>query len=129
MTVCIASICQGPFGPVVLGASDQMVTVEDIEFEPPMPKIWQLSDTIGLLIAGDSAAQADIFEAIRERRPKTVLEAIQHYGGELGELNRRNSERDILAPFSLNMKSFLRQQHEMSPEFVDQLRGHVPYTP
>jgi len=125
VTVCIAAICQGPFGPVVLAASDRMVTVEDIEFEPPMPKVWQLSHTIGMLIAGQSGPQAELFDRISHQQPKTVQEAIQLYCSELGNLNRRNAERDILAPLGLTMKSFLIRQREMAPEFVEQLRVEI----
>lgn len=42
MTVCIAAIYQEGGLPGILGASDRMITVGDVEFEPPQPKVLPL---------------------------------------------------------------------------------------
>jgi hypothetical protein len=127
LTVCIAAICQAPnnSGPVIIGGADRMITSGGIQFEPPSPKIWQLSATIAVLIAGDPSAQVDVMQRIWPREPKTVQEAIQLYCGELGQYNRRNAERTVLYPLGLTMKTYIEQQRHMDPDFTHKLHSDI----
>src|SRR5260221_2478193 len=69
MTVCVAAI--GNNGQSVFGASDQMITAGDIQFEPAQQKIWKLSPHIALMVAGDvglhSMFYADLWHAVDGR--------------------------------------------------------------
>jgi xanthine dehydrogenase iron-sulfur cluster and FAD-binding subunit A len=58
VTVCIAVLCEGPGHPLIVGASDRMLTSDLIEFEPRLSKIHQLTTNIVALIAGDTDVQA-----------------------------------------------------------------------
>lgn len=57
MTVCVAAISQSSTGTglMITGASDRMLTAGDIEFEPEQSKIQPLTNSIALMLAGDSA--------------------------------------------------------------------------
>lgn len=71
MTVCVAAMCDTN---VIIGASDRMLTAGDIQFEPQQPKIIPLSNSVVVMIAGDSSLQAQIMQKIindvRERIEK-----------------------------------------------------------
>jgi hypothetical protein len=62
MTVCVAAICKslGSAFPTILGASDRMLTAGDIEFEPDRSKIFPLTSSITIMLAGDSAMQLEV---------------------------------------------------------------------
>ena len=77
MTIAISALCQwqrqgDPDDPlnIVVIACDQMLTAGDIEFEPPHPKIYPLTTSIVMLIAGNTAALSEITST---RCKKTLL--------------------------------------------------------
>lgn len=127
MTVCIATYCQGPNGPIIVGACDRMLTGEFTEFEPRFSKIHNLTPNIVALIAGDTAAQSSVCVKAFEAKPKSVREAAEVFSTELSRHNRQQAERKILAPLGFSMRSFFDRQAHLSPEFVDdvvrQIRG------
>ncbi|HML18283.1 MAG TPA: hypothetical protein VK419_14735, partial [Bryobacteraceae bacterium] len=68
MTVCIAAICEA--GAQIVVAADRMFTASfplNLEFEPPLSKIEQLSSKSLAMAAGSSLAAAEIIEATKER--------------------------------------------------------------
>jgi hypothetical protein len=73
-----------------------MVTFDDVEFEPPMPKVWHIGNIAIALVAGSSAAQAEIVKSTIGRNPLNIHQVIHHYCLELAAHNRRNAERTIL---------------------------------
>lgn len=85
MTVCIGAICTWNNQPMIIGASDRMLTAGDIEFEPPQPKAVQITPHVISLIAGDSSAQATISANTRKEisnvsatAPVTQVEDMAH---------------------------------------------------
>ena len=68
MTVCIAAICDE--GTMVAGASDRMITAADIEFEPPQPKIWPLTNSIIAMYSGDTSFLTEVLQGV-ERDVRT----------------------------------------------------------
>ena len=126
MTVCIAAICQNHYGyPMVIGATDRMMTAGDIEFEPPIAKVWQLTPQIVALNAGEANAQAEICARTQRFQPRSVEHAVRTYCRQLAKYNIVQAERKVLAPFGLTMKSFLEMQCDLSPSFVEQLRYDI----
>jgi hypothetical protein len=66
VTVCVAAMGQFPLdaqltlGPLVVGASDRMITAGDVQFEPQQTKIAQLTSSLALMVAGDTDLQTEI---------------------------------------------------------------------
>jgi 20S proteasome alpha/beta subunit len=64
MTICVACIYNNN---AILGASDRMLTATDIQFEPPTRKIRQITNSIALMIAGDTNLHTEIFNRLIPR--------------------------------------------------------------
>ena len=128
VTVCIAAICEGN---TVFGASDRMLTSGDIEFEPLQEKIYQMTTSIAIMLAGDSALQSEILQKVR----LDVYERIQHdpqnwwavedvaalYSRFYSEAKLKRSEAAILNPLGLNRGTFIERQQQMAASLVSQL--------
>ena len=127
MTVCVAAIAQG----VIFGASDRMITAGDIQFEPQQTKIYPLSNSIVAQVAGDASIQSQIMQSVAaevKRRiqdaPKIwlnvrdVAELYRHY---YEELRIMHSERDILAPLTLDRHTWISRQKEMDSELITKI--------
>lgn len=131
MTVCIAAICQGvgstfenPYR-LIIGATDRKLTAGDIQFEPPMRKVWQFLPKCVALVAGDVFAQTEICQNILQHRPLSTIDVVKAYVAELCRYNNQNAEIKILAPFGLTMQSFLAQQGSLSIDFVSVLKSSI----
>src|SRR5437867_9801981 len=61
VTVCIGVISL----PMVIVASDRMITSSDIEFEQQQPKIFEIAHNTLALISGDIAIQTALVESTR----------------------------------------------------------------
>lgn len=130
MTVCVAVIS---VDSAVLGMSDRMLTAGDVQFQPSSSKIWQLTNSITMMVAGDIGTQteihADVVKSVTSaltQQPKewlrveTVAEYYRHaYFG----LQRRRAERRILEPLGLNTHSFLARQSSMDTDLVSKRHG------
>ena len=125
VTVCIATYCIGPDYPVIVGASDRMLTSDLHKSETRLSKIHQLTPNIVVLIAGDVDTQGDICVRTHFAKPKTVREAAEIYSAELAKHNRKQAERKILAPIGFTMRSFFEKQSQLSPEFVDDVMRRI----
>jgi 20S proteasome alpha/beta subunit len=131
MTVCIAAICTWAHVPpllpqlIVVGSSDRLITVGDIEFEPFQQKIYQFSTSIIALIAGDAQAQISICDATRARflpeAPPSVEDVANAYAEELAYYRRKHAEFTYLQPLGLDQESFIARQNELSPSVINQL--------
>jgi hypothetical protein len=127
VTVCVAAIYDGG----IIGASDRMLTAGDIEFEPNQTKILDLTNSITLLLAGDSALQMDILYRVRSDVRKritdeptnwwTVKEVAELYVHYYNDERRKRSANAFLAPLGLDHDSFIGRQQELAPELVTQL--------
>jgi len=132
VTVCIAAICEDRR---IVGASDRMITANDVEFEPEQPKIWPLTSSIVALYSGDSALQTEILERVESdvasqiaKDPATWL-TVRHvadlYSRYYQATLRKRAETDYLSPFGLDGDSFIRRQREMDPQLVGRLASRL----
>lgn len=82
MTVCVAAICDSK---TILGASDRMLTAGNVQFQPPSSKIYPITASIAIMVAGDMSLQAEIvsdlqgFIATQEQRNFAVKEIAESY--------------------------------------------------
>lgn len=128
VTVCVAAVCEGN---IILGASDRMLTAADIQFEPEQSKIITVTNSIAVMVSGDSAVQAEILQALHTEigawiaaHPKTwvpVYEVADLYRRGRNQVRFRQAEGAILAPLGLDGATFLTKQREMDPQLVRQL--------
>lgn len=128
VTVCVVAACNNN---TLIGASDRMLTAADVEFEPQQTKVVGISNSIAVMIAGDTSLQTEIlmnvmFEtnAAMQRSPETwlrVQDVAEAYRRHYHKARLRRSEDSILAPLGLNHDSFIGRQQEMSAQLVSQL--------
>ena len=130
MTVCIAAICVGPEGPLIVCAADRMVTAGDIEFEPSQAKYYvcswtPLGPSAAILIAGDNAAQKTICSRAVARLAATpnalVEEVATVYAEEFQTYRRIVAETAFLKPLGLDSNSFISRQSELSTSIAQDL--------
>ena len=137
MTVCIAAICKslGSELPTILGASDRMLTAGDIEFEPQTPKIFAITNSIALMLAGDSSMQVEVISEIVPKvtsriqtEPKNwwnVRDIADLYAHHYNLARLKRAENEILAPLGLNRESFLARQPGLDRELVHRLANDL----
>ena len=128
MTVCVAAICEGG---QIIGASDRMLTADDIEFEPPQAKILWLTTAIAVLNAGEAFFYAEIIQKIQKivgvrvsAEPTnwwSVREVVELYRRSYREASLLRAEDSILGPLGLDRFSFIAQQANMHESVVNQL--------
>ncbi|SDS12993.1 hypothetical protein [Bradyrhizobium canariense] len=135
MTVCIAAVCNlGPDQPpIVVCASDRMITINDLEYEPEQTKIiYMASQTVGLF-AGDMQLHASVVPrvmariktAVAERNNVFVEEIAEMYAEEFGIYRRKRAEKQFLAPLNLNLDNFLIKQNEMFQDLAFDLTNKL----
>lgn len=134
MTVCISAIYNNNS---ILGISDRMVTggYGDITFEPPIPKILQLTSSIAVMTAGDQDIQIqvyqEVFKAIEEKIKENpekwinVSEAAEIYSKCYFSLRNRLLENYLLSQFNLTLNSFIERQQSMNKDFVDMIVSKI----
>jgi len=125
VTVCIAAICNDK---LVFGAADQMLSTQDVEFEPPSSKIIPITAAISLMTAGDSAIQSEIIEEMRgpiteriNKEPKNwwrIKDVTEQYIQTYNAAKLKRAEAAILAPLGLNKDTFVSRQRDMSDKFI-----------
>ena len=125
MTVCVAAICSDATGQYIVGASDQMVTAGDIEFEPPQSKIFAFTKSVVALIAGDTASQISICQNtlsdVNRTGLKTVRQIADAYGRQYALYRLAQSERELLHTLGLELASFVAQLSQSSPVLLSRL--------
>ena len=105
-----------------------MLTAGDVQFEPSVPKLRFLTNSIAAMVAGDANLQAEIIGevwiGIREHIDKnptrwmTVKEMASMYKRECDKAIRELAERRILSPFGISLREFMLRQKEFSTDFV-----------
>jgi 20S proteasome alpha/beta subunit len=131
MTVCVAAIFSKP-GLGVVCASDRMLTAGNIQFQPPTPKVWPLTRSIYMLVAGnDMTLQYEIYQevnkTVRDRvdaEPKNwwrVRDVANLYSHHYADWRRRRSEYAILSPLGLTHATFLQKQSSMDSTLVNDI--------
>ncbi len=131
MTVCIAAICSWDSNAhTIVGASDRMLSASDVKFEPPQMKLFQFSDHVVALVAGDPYAQIAICNKavramkVRESRGKAVTsvhETAELYSEAFTAVRREKAETLYLKPLGLDAHEFIVQQREMQGDLVSRL--------
>jgi len=114
VTIAAAAICQfsksrdGKSSPVVVAIADRMLSSADVEFEPDVPKIKELSAGVVCLYAGDRDAHYAIFEKTRRviGGKCTVEEVADRYAGQYMTLRRKRAESKYLTPFGIGYEEF-----------------------
>ena len=128
MTVCIAAMFEGN---AIIGTSDRMLTSGDIQFEPQQSKIIQVTSSIFIMVAGDSAMQSEIIQNVRADVNKRISENpdnwwnvkdvadlyIRYYS----ETRFKKAERIFLFPLGLDNNMFISKQKEMDSSLVRQI--------
>jgi len=138
VTVCIAAIYDSAS---ILGASDRMVTggFGDIEFEPPAPKILNITNSIAVMTAGDQNIQMQVFQKAykvvggkikaQPDRWVSVSEAAEIYSECFYDLRNKFVEDGVLLPYHLNFDSFISKQQEMNQDFVNRITNKIDRFP
>ena len=129
MTICVAAMCEG--GNTIFGASDRMLSGRDVEFEPPQAKVFNLTRSIAILVAGDTALQMEILLRVKadvDARIKLeptnwwlLNDVANLYSRYYSEARVKRAERAILAPLGMTSDSFLQLQQQLAPQLVTQL--------
>ena len=129
MTVCVAAICEGSS---IIGASDRMLTQGNVQFQPPSTKIYQLTTSIALMVAGDMGVQAEVIGELRafiasrlaeEPTPEwfNVKDVADWYAFYVDKAKSRRATREILIPLGLTQEAFISRQKDLSTELVNKI--------
>jgi hypothetical protein len=132
LTVCVASLCDWN---IVLGASDRMLTAGDVEFEPITAKIYNVTNSSVVMIAGESSLQVEILQSLYKfaaqyinDHPKdwmTISDFASQYFGTYQRIKSQRAEKRILSPLGLTMDTFISRQKDMSPTIVKDLTSEI----
>jgi hypothetical protein len=140
VTVCIAAICKWAIegigdSPVIVGASDRMLTVEDIEFQPPQTKIFPLTSSIYILIAGSAALQIEMCKktfaevgrriSLNPAKWFRVEEAADIFSNQIILHKKKTFSRLVLEPLGLDSNTFISRQKELSPDFLESITDEI----
>ncbi|MCI0618955.1 hypothetical protein L0244_38775, partial [bacterium] len=127
VTVCIAA---RSFSAVFL-VSDRMITSGDIQFEPPVAKIFFLTSSIAIMAAGDSAFHTEIMkDVVKEVNDRVVAEPdnwwlvkdiVDIYIKYRNVAKLKRSEATILAPLNLDRNSWLINQKIMDSNLIESI--------
>jgi hypothetical protein len=133
VTICVTAICSD--GHIIYGASDRMLTAGDIQFEPQQSKIWSITNSIIIQVAGDASIHSDIIKKVNadvgkriQENPadwwniKDVAELYRHY---YEELQGKRAEHDILAPLLLDQDTWFTKQKDMDAELVKDIAARL----
>jgi hypothetical protein len=132
VTVCVAAIFNGTS---VVGASDRMLTAGDIEFEPQQSKVFQLTSSISVMVAGDSSLQMEIILNVKnevnnriDENPKewwSVKDIAELYEKYYLQARTKRAESKILAPLGIDHNTFVSRQREMDSGLVQQIAAEL----
>jgi hypothetical protein len=125
LTVCIAAICEWQGQPMIVGASDRMLTAGDIEFESKQSKIFLFNATQRsvCLIAGEHSEAT--FVCLQTQKLIDGVDDIAKIAAIHAEqmASRRvyKAERKYLSPLRLTAETFIDKQRVMRPDRVHEL--------
>jgi hypothetical protein len=128
MTVCVAAMCNTN---VLIGASDRMLTAGDVEFEPETPKIYSVTNSSVVMIAGEASVQSEILQRLYVTIANRIAENNQEwipivdfaseYQNIYQKIKSSRAEARILRPLGLTLDTFIAKQKEMSSSIVADL--------
>ena len=133
MTVCIATISNAGH---IVGASDRMLTVGGlISFAPPLSKVDQITSSIAVLYAGDTAMHAEVMARLHPQVTEQidmqpgqwirVLWAATRYQDTYLYVREQRAVASVLAPLGLTLESFQTRSAQMSPQLVETIRRQL----
>jgi hypothetical protein len=124
VTVCIAAMCQLEGRRQIVGAADRMITIGDVEYEPPTSKILPFGQSAVGMFSGDAGAHREIYGRAMERlggASISVRSAVDAYCAELCAYHVRQGERRVLCPLGLTMDSFIDRQDRIGGKLSEQI--------
>ncbi len=129
VTICIASMSVFELDnynyPMLITATDRMLTSGDIQFEPYQTKVATLHTGILALVAGDASFQIsvvnDTFDLLEGEVDVTVKRAAEVYSEVFSRYRREQAELKYLSPLGLTIESFFQNQKHMSQETIDNI--------
>jgi 20S proteasome alpha/beta subunit len=122
IAVCIAAICNIGEGlaPMVITASDRMITIDGIGYEPNQTKIVNLASRTVALLAGDMQLHAAVVPRVIQKIKATLAEEDRHeilvseiadfYAEEFSSYQRGRAEREVLFPRGSDFEKFYNRQ-------------------
>lgn len=127
MTVCVAAIA----GSLVIGASDRMLSNNEIAFEPQSRKVWPITSAVFAMWAGDGTVHAEILSAV-DADVKSILEGddppwfkvsevADLYVAHWNRVRRKRAEAALLSPLNMDLEGFLARQGSLDPGVADRL--------
>lgn len=131
MTVCIAARSEG----MLLIASDRMLTAGDIQFEPPVPKMYLLSPSMAVMFSGDANFHAEVLQDLVVEFGQRVAAAPDEwlkvkdvadiYVDCRNAAKRRRAEAAILSPLGLDISSFLDRQGALNTDLANRIAADL----
>lgn len=132
MTVCVAAMCGTN---ILIGASDRMLTAGDVEFEPKTAKIYSVTNSSVVMIAGEASLQIDILQRLYKFGADRIKDRPQEWFpiGDLAaeyqkvyqDIKSRKAEARVLRPLGLTLDTFIKRQQEMSGSIVADLTKEI----
>jgi hypothetical protein len=140
VTVCIAALCRdSQTERYVVCVADRMLTAgegeADVEYEPLMPKLIPLTNSIAVLTAGDAFLQREVllgmFPEVTERIERaewwTLRDMADLYLKHLNLVRRRRSEQTVLVKYGLTFEDYTQRNRELAPttlaEIIQELQA------
>jgi 20S proteasome alpha/beta subunit len=125
VTVCIGVISH----PMVIVATDRMITSGDIQFEQQQPKIFTVAPNILALISGDIATQTALVDStratVRRAGIKTVKGVAQIFTDAYAAYCRSKAEAEVLKPLGLSSVEELMARRKWSADIVHEILRQV----
>jgi hypothetical protein len=132
VTVCVATMCAEN---ILLGASDRMLTAGDVEFEPETAKLYPVTNSCVVMIAGESSLQMSIVQRVNlftvervKAKPTewmSIREIADYYHSAYQAIKSEKAAARALGPLGLTMNEFLNRQRDMQPDIVSQLTSAI----
>jgi hypothetical protein len=108
-----------------------MITAGNVEFEPEYPKIYSITNSVALMVAGDSALQIEIFYklyawvseqiAANPTRWLPVEDVAKKYYLIYQEIKSSRAEARVLIPLGMNLNTLRVEQRSM----LDSVAGDI----
>lgn len=108
-----------------------MITSDDIEFEPPKEKIYSLTNSIVMLIAGLTAPQIEIWQGawadvaarlLKDTSWMRVREAAEIVAKRTIQFTTERQLRTVLEPRGLDFHTLIGRQREFRKDFLEQVQ-------
>jgi 20S proteasome alpha/beta subunit len=136
MTVCIAGMFTWKYdaagkdvGKAVITASDRQITAGDVEYEPNQLKIGFLTPRVMIMIAGAYPLHSEALIRTQRRLVETNEvdpgEIAELYASFLRQIRARHASNIYLAPFGLDLESYVAKQGDLNAELNNELANQL----